>query len=159
MRTKRIYKKRHTKRQAKRQTKRHTKRHTKRILRGGNPSKEEELMELIRKKSMGDTSIKNDMLINLLKQVKNDDKLYDAIYEINKKLLTLEEKEAFKGVALNLQEDAYYSVKEFPLCEYGKRCKRQNILHKLSHTFHHPSTFIAEAINKINNLNHYLNDD
>ena len=145
MRTKRIYKKR--------LTKRHTKRHTKRILRGGNPSKEEELMELIRKKSMGNTLINNDMLINLLKQVKNDDKLYDAIFDINKKLLTIEEKEAFKGVALNLQEDAYYSVKEFPLCEYGKRCKRQNILHKLSHTFHHPATFISEAINKINKLN------
>lgn len=53
----------------------------------------------------------------------------------------------------NLQEDAYYSVKEFPLCEYGKRCKRQNILHKLSHTFHHPASFIAEAIIKINKLN------
>lgn len=153
MRTNRIYKKRHTKRDTKRQTKRNTKRNTKRVLRGGNPSKEEELMELMRKKSMGDTSINNDILINLLKQVKNDDKLYDAIYEINKKLLTIEEKEAFKGVALNLQEDAYYSVKEFPLCEYGKRCKRQNILHKLSHTFHHPATFIAEAINKINHIN------
>ena len=157
MRTKRTYKRHQTRLNAKRHTKHHTKRqtkkHTKRILSGGNPSKEEELMELMRKKSMGDASINNDMLINLLKQVKNDDKLYHEIFNINKKLLTLEEKEAFKSVALNLQEDAYYSVKEFPLCEYGKRCKRQNILHKLSHTFHHPATFIAEAINKINNLN------
>ena len=149
MRTKRIYKKRYTKRH----TKCHTKCHTKRIIHGGNPSKEEELMEIIRKKSIGDTSINNDVLINLLKQVKNDDKLYDAIFNINKKLLTLKEKEAFKGVVLNVQQDAYYSVKEFPLCEYGKRCKRQNILHKLSHTFHHPATFIAEAINKINKIN------
>lgn len=145
--------KRHNKRHTKRHTKRHNKRHTKRILRGGNPSKEEELMELIRKKSIGDTKITNDQLIHLLKQIKNDDKLYDAIFNINKKLVTIEEKESFKDVALTLQEDAYYSVKEFPLCEYGPRCKRQNILHKLSHTFHHPATFIAEAINKINHIN------
>ena len=152
MRTKRIYKRRNTKR---RHTKRrHTKRrHTKRILRGGNPTKEEELMELIRKRSMGDTIITNVTLVHLLKQIKNDDNLYEAIFNINKKLISLEEKEAFKNIALNLQEDAYYSVKEFPLCEYGSRCKRQNILHKLSHKFHHPATFIAEAINKINHIN------
>ena len=153
MRSKRIYKKRHIKRRTKRNTKPYTKRNIKSILHGGNPTKEEELMELIRKRSMGDTSITTDMLINLLKKVKNDDKLYDAIFNINKKLISLEEKEAFKNVALNLQEDAYYSVKEFPLCEYGPRCKRENILHKLSHKFHHPATFIAEAINKLNRIN------
>jgi hypothetical protein len=156
MLTKRIYKKRNTKHRTKRRdTKhRHTKRrNTKRTLRGGTPTKEEELMELIRKRSIGDTTITNDALIHLLKQVKNDDKLYDAIFNINKKLISLEEKEAFKNIALNLQEDAYYSVKEFPLCEYGPRCKRQNILHKLSHKFHHPGTFIAEAINKLNHIN------
>ena len=155
MLSKRIYKKRNTKQRSKRNTKgrRTKKRYRKRTLRGGTPTKEEELMELIRKRSMGDTTITNDVLIHLLKQVKNDDKLYDAIFNINKKLISLEEKEAFTNVALNLQEDAYYSVKEVPLCEYGSRCKRQNILHKLSHKFHHPATFIAESINKINHIN------
>ena len=137
----------------KRRTARNTnKRRTKRIFRGGELNTSEKLMDLIKRKSMGDVSISNRTLIDLLKDVKNDEELYNAIFDINKKLFTLKNKEDFTNVALELQEDASYELKEFPLCKYGKRCKRTNILHGVSHTFRHPATFIVESINKLNNI-------
>jgi hypothetical protein len=116
----------------------------KRKMKGGEKDAEK-LMELLKRRSLGDISINDDEIYNLMNRIKNDNELYDAIYKL-KKHLSDEEKELVAKNAYFFQEADPSKVKRFPLCNYGQKCTRLNPVHQLSHTFSHPATLIAEAI-------------
>lgn len=111
---------------------------------------EREVMELLKRKSFGDTEVKDADIYALLNQVKNDDELYNAIFKINRQLTTQDQKDAFIQTAYFFQEDPYKVSNRFPRCRFLPNCRRANPVHQLSHTYTHPATLIAEAISELN---------